>query len=117
VIVTVIAIAAAGAAGYAISEIENTKDDNREGNQAVSALRADLEVLREQVTDRLDDVEGRVDEAADASDQRKLQDDLDALDKRVKQLDQKSDDGGADGLATRIDDLEQRVDELEQDSN
>jgi len=118
VILTVIAIAAAGAAGYAISEVENTKDENREGNQAVNALRADLEVLREQVTGRLDDLEGRVGDAADASTQRKLQDDLDALEKQVKQLDEQNDGAaGADNLGTRLDDLEQRVEDLEQDSN
>jgi hypothetical protein len=117
VITTVIALLAVGGAGYAISEIENTKDENREGNQTVKQLSADLEVLREQVTDRLDTVESRVDDAADARTQRELQDELDALDKRVKQLDQQSDDGGTDALTTRVDDLEQRVEDLEEDSN
>ena len=116
-ITTVIALLAVGGAGYAISEVENTKDENREGNQAVNALRADLEVFREQVTDRLDTVEGRVDDAADARTQRELQDELDALDKRVKQLDQQSDSGDTDDLTTRIDDLEQRVEDLEEESN
>lgn len=120
VITTVIALLAVGGAGYAISEIENTKDENREGSQTAKQLSADLEVLREQVTDhrdRLDTVESRVDDAADARTQRELQDELDALDKRVKQLDQQSDDGGTDALTTRIDDLEQRVEDLEEDSN
>jgi polyhydroxyalkanoate synthesis regulator phasin len=117
VILTVIALAAAGAAVYAISEVENTKDESREtANDAVNALRADVEVFREQLTERIDTLEGRVDDAADAETQRKLQADLDALDKRVKELDDQG-SGGSDNLATRIDDLEQRVEDLEEESN
>ncbi len=112
-IVTLIAVLAAGAAGYAISEIENTKDENREGNQAVNSLRADLEVFREQATERLDGLEDRVENTSSASDVRKLQDDLDALEKRVDQ----QDGSDTDGLRQRLDDLEQRVDDLEQESN
>jgi uncharacterized protein HemX len=113
VIVTLIAVLAAGAAGYAISEIENTKDENREGNQAVNSLRADLEVFREQTTERLDGLEDRVENTADASELRQIQDDVDALE---KQLDQQ-DDGGSDDLQQQLDDLEQRVQDLEDDSN
>jgi hypothetical protein len=114
VIAIVIALLAAGGAGYAISEVENTKDENREGNQAVSALRADLEVLREQ----LDDLEGQVEQAADASTQSRIQDQLGALDKQVKQLERQADESGSDDrLTERLDGLEERVDELEQDSN
>ena len=116
-VVSVIAIAAAGAAGYAISEIESTKDENREDDQAVSALRADLDVLRERMNGRLDAVEGRVDDAADASAQRKLRDDLDALDKRVARLDKQDDGGESDAITTRVDDLEQRIEDLEDDDN
>ena len=47
-----LALLAAGGAGYAISEVEDAKDKNKEGNQAVNSLRADFEVFREQVNDR-----------------------------------------------------------------
>ena len=113
VVLTVLAVLAAGAAGYAISEIEETKDENREGNQAVNSLRADLEVFREQTTERLDGLEDRVENTADAADLRKLQDDVDALE---KQLDQQ-DGGNTDDLKQQLDDLEQRVEDLEQESN
>ena len=108
---TVLALAAAVAAGYAISEIEDTKDQNREGNQAVNSLRADLEVFREQVTQRLDSVENQVENAAGSEDLSKAQDDIAALDKKVKDLEDQS---GSSNLSNRIDDLEQRVDDLEQ---
>jgi len=114
VILTVIALLAVGGAGYAISEVENTKDENRDDDQSVSALRADLEVVREQVTD----LEGRVDDAADASTQSQIQDQVEALDKQVKQLERQSDEGGSDEqLANRLDDLEQRVEDLEEESS
>lgn len=116
-VLTVLAVAALGAAGYAISEIENTKDENREGDQAVGALRADLDVLREQLSGRLDAAEGRVDDAADAKTQQKLQDDLAALDKRVDKLAKQDDGAASDELATRVDDLEQRIEDLEDESN
>jgi hypothetical protein len=110
-------VAAAAGAAYSIMEVEDTKDESREeASEAVNSLRADLEVLREQLTERVDTLEGRVDNAADAETQRKLQQDLDALDKRVKELDQQ-DSGTPDNLTTRVDDLEQRVEDLEQDSN
>jgi chromosome segregation ATPase len=114
-ILTVIALVAAGGAGYAISEIENTKDENREGNQAVNALRADLEVLREQLTEKIETAESRLDDAADGETQRKLQEDVEALDKQVKELDQQG--GGTDDLETQLDDLEQRVEDLEEESS
>jgi DNA-binding transcriptional MerR regulator len=117
VVLTVLTIAALGAAGYAISEIESTKDENREDDQAVGALRADLDVLREQLTERLDAVERRVDDAADAKTQRKLQDDLDAIDKRVTKLDKQDDGGESDEITTRVDDLEQRIEDLENDKS
>jgi len=107
-ILTLIALLAAGGAAYALSEIEATKDENRDDDAAVSSLRADVEVFREQVTERLDTLEGRVDDAADAETQRKIQEDLQALQKRVRELGQQG--GGSD-------DLEQRVDDLEQESN
>ena len=113
-----LALLAAGAAGYAISEIESTKDENREDDQAVSALREDLEVLREQLGGRVDELEGRVDDAADAQTQQKLQDDLTALEKRVKRIDDESGGGvEADELSTRVDELEQRVEDLENDDS
>jgi hypothetical protein len=113
---TVVAVAAAGAAGYAISEVEDAKDENREGSQAVNSLRADLEVFREQTTERLDALESQTQNIADASTQRKLQDDLDALEKKVNQLDQQS-GGGSGEIQQQLDDLEQRVDDLENESN
>jgi TolA-binding protein len=113
----VIALAAAGAAGYAISEIESTKDENREDDRAVTALRADLDVLREQVTERLDGVERRVDDAADAQALQKLEDDLDAVQKRVARLDRQDDGGESDEITTRVDDLEQRIEDLENDKD
>ena len=116
IVASVIAVGAAGAAGYAISEIESTKDENREDDQAVGALRADLDVLREQMGKRLDSVEGRVDDAADADTQRKLRDDLDALDKRVARLDKQDDGGESDAITSRVDDLEQRIEDLEDDN-
>jgi hypothetical protein len=64
-ILTVIALLAAGGAGYAISEVENAKDENREDDQAVNTLRADLEVLREQVS--VDDLEQRIEDLEDDS--------------------------------------------------
>ena len=117
VVVSVIAVAAAGAAGYAISEIESTKDENREDDQAVNTLRADLEVLREQLIDRVDNIEGRVDDAASATTQRRLENEIEGLDKRVQTLDDQSGGGDTDALQNRIDDLEQRVEDLEDDSN
>ena len=116
-ILTVIALLAAAGAGYAISEVENAKDENREDDQAVNTLRADLEVLREQVTDRLGKVEGQVGDAADATTQRRLENEIEGLDKRVQQLDEQSDGGDTDALQNRVDDLEQRVEDLAQDSN
>ena len=113
VVTLLIALLAAGGAGYAIAEIENTKDENREGNAAVNALRADVEVFREQTTERLDTVEGRIDDAADANTVRRLENELDAVDKRVSQLSRQDNQG----LETRIDELEQRVEDLEKDSN
>jgi peptidoglycan hydrolase CwlO-like protein len=117
VVVGLVALLAAGAAGYAISEIESAKDENREDDQAVSALREDLEVLREQTGERSDALEGRLDDAASAQEQQKLQDDLEALQKRVTKLDQQDDGAENDELTTRVDDLEQRVEDLENDSN
>jgi phage shock protein A len=116
-VLTVLAVGALGAAGYAISEIESTKDENREDDQAVGALRADLDVLREQLTGRLDAVEGRVDDAADARTQQKLLDDLAALDKRVEKLAKQDDGGESDDITTRVDDLEQRIEDLEDDNS
>ena len=116
-VLSVLVVAALGAAGYAISEIESTKDENREDDQAVNALRADLDVLRERVTSRLDALEGRVDDAADATTQRKLQEDLEALDKRVSKLDKQDDGGESDEITTRVDDLEQRIEDLENDDS
>jgi uncharacterized protein HemX len=113
VIVTLIAVLAAGAAGYAIAEIENTKDENREGNAAVRSLRADLEAFREQTTERLDGLEDRAGNTASAADLRQLQDDVDALEKQLDQLDQQ----GGNDLEQQLDDLEQRVQDLEDDSN
>jgi peptidoglycan hydrolase CwlO-like protein len=117
VVTLLIALLAAGGAGYAIAEIENTKDENREGNAAVNALRADVEVFREQTTERLDTVEGRMDDAADANTVRRLENELDAVDKRVSQLSRQDDQGGSQELETRIDELERRVEDLEEDSN
>ena len=112
-VVTVLAIAAAGAAGYAISEIESTKDENREDDQAVSALRADLDVAREQLGERIEGLETRVEQAADESTQRRLQNDLEALEKRVTRLDRQDDGGESDQITNRVDDLEQRIEDLE----
>ena len=114
-VVSVIAIAAAGAAGYAISEIESTKDENREDDQAVGALRADLDVAREQLTERVDGLETRLQRTADASTQRRLQNDLDALETRVNRLDKQDDGGESDEITNRVDDLEQRIEDLEND--
>lgn len=114
---TVLAVVALGAAGYAISEIESTKDENREDDRAVSSLRADLDVVREQLNERIAAVDGRVDNAATAEDQTKLRNDLDALDKRVSKLDEQDDGGESDDISTRVDDLEQRIEDLENDSN
>ena len=116
--VGVIALLGVGAAGYAISEIESTKDENREDDQAVSALREDLEVLREQLGGRVDSLEQRVDDAAGLQELEQVQQDVDGLDKRVKRLDEESGGGAeADELATRIDDLEQRIEDLENDDS
>jgi hypothetical protein len=115
-VVTVLAVAGVGGAGYAVSEIESTKDENREDDQAVGALRADVDVLREQLGERLDAVEGRLENAADSDTQQKLQDDLKALDKRVDELDKQDDGGESDEITTRVDDLEQRVEELEDEN-
>ena len=117
-VVGVIALLGVGAGAYAISEIESTKDENREDDQAVSALREDLEVLREQLGGRVDSLEQQVDDAASAQEMQNLQDDLEALDKRVKKLDEESGGGAeADEVNTRIDDLEQRVEDLENDDS
>lgn len=115
VLLTVIALAAAAGAGYAISEIESTKDENREDDQAVSALRGDVEKLREQATERLDGVERRVDDAADAQAVQKLEDDLDAVQKRVARLDREDDGGESDEITARVDELEERIKDLEDD--
>jgi phage shock protein A len=112
--VTVLAVVAVAAAGYAISEIESAKDENREDDRAVSSLRADLDVVREQLEGRIAAVDGRVDNAATAADQKKLRDDLD---KRVSKLDRQDDGGESDAISTRVDDLEQRIEDLEDDSN
>lgn len=112
---TVIALLAAGAAAYAISEIESTKDANREDDAAVDALRADLEALREETTDRLDTVEGRVDDAADAQTQRRLENSLEEVQQQVRRLNRQ--DGDDEDLSSRLDDLEQRVEELEQEAD
>jgi len=109
--VTVLAVAAAAAAAYGIIEAQDAKDENKEGNQAVNSLRADVEVFREQTTQRLDSLENDVETAADAQTLTKVQDDLAALDKKVKELEDQS--GGSD-LSNQIDDLEQRVEDLEQ---
>jgi hypothetical protein len=110
----VIALLAAGGAGYAISEVQSAKDDSDESSEAANSVRADLEVIREQV----DDLEGQLNQTADASTLSQLQDDQAALDKQVKQLERQSEEAGSDDrLTTRLDDLEQRVEDLEQDSN
>jgi TolA-binding protein len=114
--VSVVAVLAAAGAGYAISEIESTKDENREDDKAVSTLRADLDVLREQLGGRVDDLEKRVDDAGDARTEDKLRDDLDALTKRVEKLDKQDDGGESDQITTRVDDLEQRIEDLENDN-
>jgi TolA-binding protein len=111
--VSVVAVLAAAGAGYAISEIESTKDENREDDRAVSTLRADLDVLREQLSDRIDGLETRTDEAADAQTVNKLKTDLEAIDKRVTKLDKQDDGGESDEITTRVDDLEQRIEDLE----
>jgi polyhydroxyalkanoate synthesis regulator phasin len=117
-VVGVIALLGAGAAGYAISEIESTKDENRKDDQAVSALREDLEVLREQLGGRVDSLEQRVDDAASVQELEQVQKDVDGLDKRVKRLDEESGGGAeADELTTRIDELEQRIEDLENDDD
>ena len=116
-ILSVLVVAALAGAGYAISEIESTKDENRKDDQAVTALRADLDVLRGQLTERLDAVEGRADDAAAARTVQKVQDDLEALDKRVKKLAKQDDGGESDEIATRVDDLEQRIEDLEDDNS
>ena len=116
-VVTLIAVAALAGAVYAITEIESTKDENREDDQAVSALRADLEALREELTERLDTLERRVDDAADARTQRRLAQDLDALDRRVGRLDRQDDGGESDEIARRVDDLERRIENLANDQN
>jgi hypothetical protein len=85
-VLTVIAVLAAGAAVYGIVQAEDAKDENKQGNQAVNSLRADLEVFREQTTQRLDSLESDVETAADAQTLTKVQDDLAALDKKVKDL-------------------------------
>jgi polyhydroxyalkanoate synthesis regulator phasin len=113
----VIALLAAAAAGYAISEIESTKDENREDDRAVGALRADLDVLRKQLGERIDAVERRADDAADAQALQKVEGDLDALQKRVARLDREDDNGESDEISTRVDDLEQRIEDLENDNN
>ena len=110
-VLTVIALLAVGGAVYAILQAEDAKDENKQGNQAVNSLRADVEVFREQTTQRLDDLESQVGSAADAQTVSKVQDDLAALDKKVKDLEDQS---GTSGLSNRIDDLEQRVEDLEQ---
>jgi len=117
IVTLLIALLAAGGAGYAISEIENTKDENREGNAAANALRADVEVFREQATERLDTLENRLDDSADATAVRRLENELDAVDRRVGRLDREGDQGGTQQLETRVDELETRVEELEEDSN
>lgn len=116
-LLTLVALLAAGAAGYAISEIESAKDENREDDQAVSALRADLDVMREQLGERLDALERRADDAAEAQALQKAEDGLDALQKRVARLDREDDGGESDEITTRVDDLEQRIEELENDNN
>ena len=67
------------------------------------------------MTGLLDALESQVGNAADASTQRKLQDDLDALEKKVDQLDKQA-GGGSDDLQQQLDDLDQRVEDLENDS-
>ena len=110
VLVTVIALAAAGAAVYGIVQANDAKDENQQGNKAVNSLRADLEVFREQTTQRLDDLENKVETSADAQTLSKAQDDIAALDKKVKDLEDQS---GTGDLSNRLDDLENRVDDLE----
>jgi TolA-binding protein len=117
VAVSVVAVAAAAGAGYAISEIESTKDENRDDDRAVAVLRADFDTLRQQLTPRIDALEEKVDDAADAQTLQKLQDDLDALDKRVEKLDKQDDGGESDAISARVDELEERVNDLEDKNN
>ena len=77
-------------------------------------------MLREQLGDRVEALDQRVEDGANVRRQQKLlRDDLEALDKRVKKLDEESSGGGAeaDELNTRIDDLEQRVEDVENDDS
>ncbi len=112
VLVTVLALAAAGAAVYGIVQAQDAKVENVQGNKAVNSLRGDLEVFREQTPQRLDDLENKVETTADAQTLSKVQDDVAALDKKVKDLEDQS---GTGDLSNRLDDLENRVDDLEQE--
>ena len=114
---TVLALLGGGGAGYAISEIEDTKDENQDrqrGRQLACGRTSRSSGSRS--TQRLDRLEGRVDDTADAQTCSKLQDDVDALDKQVS-----SSTSRAAAVPTtsssQLDDLEQRVEDLEQDSN
>ena len=114
---TVLAVVAAAAAGYAISEIESTKDENREDDRAVANLRADLDVFREQMDERVEKLQGQLGDTAAASSVRRIEADLDKLDKRVSELDQQDDGGESDQISTRVDDLEKRIEDLENDDS
>ena len=91
-----------------IALIQANKDDDSGKTQSA----ADLARVQKNLSNRIDDLESRVDDLPTS-------DDLSKLDGRIKDVEKKVDGTGSDveKLNGRVDDLESRVDDLESSSN
>lgn len=109
--VSVIALAAAGVAAYALVESEQ---DAESGDRSMRELRGDLRALQSDVETWLENAESELEETAGDQEVEEVRNDLEQLQQRVQNLNEAVREDGGRSLSQRVDDLEQRVEDLEQ---
>ena len=109
IIVTVIAVAAAGLGGYALSEA--TKEEKPD-DTPLRTLRVDFRALETELKARVSDLEGKIDKEVSPQ-LESTESHFKGLDDRVTKLEKAEDAGDTTDLEQRIDDLEQRISDLE----
>ena len=111
-VVTVVALAAAGVGGYALSEA--TKEEKPD-DTPIRTLRAEMGALERRLESRTATLDRKFDEQVGERDVQALARTVEDLEGRVEKLENANDGDETDELATRLDELEQQLEDAAND--
>ena len=110
--VTVLALAAAGVGGYALSEA--TKEEKPD-DTPIRTLRAEMGALERRLDSRLETLDRKFDEQVGEQDVQAVSRSVEDVEARVEKVENRNDGDEIDELTTRLDELEQRIEDAEND--